>query len=56
MEYQIVNEYMARKYPSRLYNVAQGNNCIWVTMHNAFGGINLYFIIKDNKIVRVDID
>jgi hypothetical protein len=52
MDYVIVNEYMKRKYPSYNYSVKQGNNCVWVIMNN----INMYFIIKDNKIMRIDID
>lgn len=52
MDNKIVTEYMARKYPNRLYSMKQGNNCIWVMMNN----INMYFIIKDNKIIRIDID
>ena len=48
----IVNEYMKRKYPSYTYSIKQGNDCIWVIMNN----INMYFIIKDNKIIRIDID
>lgn len=52
MDYQIVNEYMMRKYPNRLYKMAKGNDCTWVMMNN----INMYFIIKDNKIIRIDID
>lgn len=52
MDYVIVNEYMKRKYPSYNYSVKQGNKCVWVIMNN----INMYFIIKDNKIMRIDID
>jgi len=52
MEYQIVNEYMMRKYPNRLYSMAKGNDCTWVMVEN----INMYFTIKDNKIMRIDID
>lgn len=52
MDNKIVIEYMARKYPNRLYSMKQGNDCIWVMMNN----INMYFIIKDNKIIRIDID
>jgi hypothetical protein len=52
MDYQIVNEYMQRKYPNRQYSIAKGNNCIWVMLNN----INMYFIIRDNKIMRIDID
>lgn len=52
MDYQIVNEYMARKYSAYTWVLKQGNNCVWVIMNN----INMYFIIKDNKIIRIDID
>ena len=52
MDYQIVREYMMRKYPSALYSMAKGNDCIWVMINN----LNMYFIIKDNKIIRIDID
>jgi hypothetical protein len=52
MDYQIVNEYMMRKYPNKLYSMSTGNDCTWVMMEN----INMYFIIKDNKIIRIDID
>ena len=47
-----VINYMQTKYPNRLYKIRTGNNCEWVMMDN----INLYFIIKDNKIMRIDID
>jgi hypothetical protein len=52
MDYQIVREYMMRKYPSALYTMARGNDCIWV----AFNNLSMYFIVKDNKIMRIDID
>ena len=52
MDYQIVSEYMQRKYPSALYSMAKGNDCTWVIMNN----ISMYFIIKENKIIRIDID
>ena len=56
MDYEIVREYMMRKYPSTLYSMAKGNDCIWVMLNNSFGSLNMYFIIKDNKIMRIDID
>jgi hypothetical protein len=52
MDNVIVNEYMKRKYPDRLYSLNKGNDCVWVMM----GNINMYFIIRDNKIMRIDID
>ena len=54
MDYQIVNDYMDNKYPNALYTLKEGNNCIWVSTF--FPLINMYFIIKDNKIMRIDID
>ena len=52
MDYQIVNEYMARKYSAYTWVLKQGNNCVWVIMNN----LNMYFTVKDNKIIRIDID
>jgi hypothetical protein len=52
MDYQIVREYMMRKYPSAIYNMAKGNDCIWV----AFNNLNMYFIIRDNEIVDIQVD
>lgn len=48
----LINNYMSNKFPNRLYNIRKGNNCEWITM----GNINMYFIIRDNQIIRVDID
>lgn len=52
MDYQIVNEYMARKYSAYTWVLKQGNNCVWVIMNN----LNMYFIIKDNKIIDIQVD
>jgi hypothetical protein len=52
MDYQIVNEYMARKYSAYTWVLKQGNDCVWVIMNN----LNMYFTVKDNKIIRIDID
>ena len=52
MDTLIVNEYMQRKYPSYTYSLKQGNNCVWVIMNN----LNMYFTVKDNNIIRIDID
>ena len=43
---------MMRKYPSALYSMAKGNDCIWVMINN----LNMYFIIKDNKIADIQVD
>ena len=52
MDYEIVNEYMARKYSAYTWVLKQGNNCVWVTMNN----LNMYFTIKDNKIIDIQVD
>jgi hypothetical protein len=52
MDYEIVREYMMRKYPSRLYTMARGNDCVWIMMDN----VNMYFIIRDNKIADIQVD
>lgn len=52
MDYQIVREYMMRKYPSAIYNMAKGNDCVWVSFNN----LSMYFIIRDNKIVDIQVD
>ena len=52
MDYQIVREYMMRKYPSALYNMAKGNDCVWVSFNN----VKMYFIIRDNKIADIQVD
>jgi hypothetical protein len=48
----LINEYMNNKYPNKAYSIRQGNDCQWIMM----GNINMYMIIRDNKIIRVDID
>lgn len=52
MDYQIVNEYMARKYSAYTWVMKPGNNCVWVIINN----VSMYFTVKDNKITRIDID
>jgi hypothetical protein len=52
MSDSIISEYMAIHYPNRLYRLTQGNNCDWVSM----GNINMYFIIRNNRIIDVQVD
>jgi hypothetical protein len=52
MDYQIINDYMTATYPNMAYNVRKGNDCIWVSM----GVVNMYFIIRDNKIADIQVD
>lgn len=55
MDLQVVKEYMKRKYSETLYTISKGNNCIWVSFPYS-SALNMYFIMKDNKISRIDID
>lgn len=55
MDLQVVKEYMKRKYSETLYTISKGNNCIWVSFPYS-RALNMYFIMKDNKIIRIDID
>jgi len=56
LDYQIVREYMMRKYSQVSYTISKGNNCIWVSFSPYSSALNMYFILKDNKIIRIDID
>lgn len=51
-ELEIVAEYMKRKYSGKTYSMRHGNNCVWVSM----GVVEMYFTIKNNKIVDVQVD
>ena len=50
-----VVDYMDKNYPQKHYNVAAGNDCIWVYWGSTIP-INLYFIFRNGKIVDVQID
>ena len=49
---QIVADYMARRYPSKLYAMRERINCIWVSM----GVVEMYFTIENDKIVDIQVD
>lgn len=49
---QIVADYMAKRYPSRLYAMRERINCIWVSMDM----VEMYFTIENNKIVDIQVD
>lgn len=49
---QIVADYMARKYPNKLYTIRERINCIWVSM----GMVEMYFTIENDKIVDIQVD
>lgn len=50
--FQIVEEYMTKQYPNVRYTMRQGNGAIWVTK----GVVDMYFIVKNGKIVDIQID
>lgn len=51
-DFEIVSEYMERKYSGKTYAMRQGNNCIWVSI----GMVDMYFTIKNDKIVDIQVD
>jgi hypothetical protein len=52
MNASIISEYMALHYAGRLYQTYIGNMCDWVSM----GNVNLYFTIRDNRIIDIHVD
>jgi hypothetical protein len=51
-DFEIVKNYMDTKYPQKLYTMQNANNCIWVSM----GLCDMYFILRDGKIVDIQVD
>ena len=51
-DFEIVSDYMERKYGSRTYAMRNGNNCVWVSM----GLVEMYFILRDGKIIDIQVD
>ena len=51
-DFQIVEEYMVAKYPKALYTMRKGNGTVWVTK----GMVDMYFIIREGKIVDIQFD
>ena len=52
-DFEIVKNYMDTKYPTAIYSMQKGNDCVWVTLN---ARIEMYFIIRNGKIVNIDID
>jgi hypothetical protein len=52
-DFEIVKNYMDTKYPKSLYAMRKGNDCVWVTLN---ARIEMYFVIRNGKIVNIDID
>jgi hypothetical protein len=51
-DFEIVKNYMDTKYAGKRYDICKGNNCVWVSM----GLCDMYFILRDGKIVDIQID
>ena len=52
-DFEIVKDYMAKRYPNAGYAMQKGNDCVWVTLN---ARIEMYFIIRNGKIVDIQID
>jgi hypothetical protein len=52
-DFEIVQEYMTRRYPNAGYAIRKGNNCVWVTLN---ARVDMYFVVKNGKIVDIQID
>ena len=51
-DFEIVSDYMERKYGGKTYTMRNGNACVWVSM----GLCDMYFILRDRKIVDIQVD
>jgi hypothetical protein len=52
-DFEIVKNYMDIKYPKSLYAMRKGNDCVWVSLN---ARIEMYFTIRDEKIVEIQVD
>jgi hypothetical protein len=52
-DFEIVKEYMTKRYPTAIYSMQKGNDCVWVSLN---ARIEMYFIIRNGKIVDIQID
>ena len=50
--FEIVESYLAKKYPNKPYAIREGNRCVWVSM----GLVEMYFILRDGKIIDIQVD
>ena len=57
--FEIVESYLAKKYPNRPYAMREGNDCVWVSMGHpstSMGLVEMYFIVKNNVITDIQVD
>jgi hypothetical protein len=50
--FEIVESYLAKKYPNKPYAIRNGNDCVWVSM----GLVEMYFIVRNDMIVDIQVD
>ena len=50
--FEIVESYLAKKYPNKPYAIREGNNCVWVSM----GLVEMYFMVQNGKITDIQVD
>lgn len=51
-DFEIVSDYMEKTYGGKTYTMRNGFDCVWVSM----GGFEMYFILRDGKIVDIQVD
>jgi hypothetical protein len=51
-DFDLVKRDLERTHKGKPYVLHKGNNCVWVTL----GVVNLYYFVRDGKIVDVQVD
>lgn len=51
-DFDIVNNYMEKKYSGNTYVIREGNKCVWVSM----GRLEMYFILRNSVIIDIQVD
>lgn len=49
---EIVESYLAKKYPNKPYAIREGNRCVWVSM----GLVEMYFTVHNGTITDIQVD
>lgn len=51
-DFEIVSDYMERKYSGKTYSMRKGFDCVWVSL----GLCEIYFTVRDGKIADIQVD
>jgi len=51
-KFEIVESYLAKKYPNKPYAIREGNRCVWVSM----GLVEMYFTVQNGTITDIQVD